>query len=74
MPSEWKKFCKDDVKPCQHCVPSPMLKIIVPPDSSGSTVPQIAATAQDTCAKTWPLLGAHDGLGLNQWSGGKRGM
>lgn len=41
-PSKRKKFCKDDVKPCQHCVPSPMLKIIVPPDSSGSTVPQIA--------------------------------
>lgn len=41
-PSEWKKLCKDNVKPCQHCVPSPTLKIIVPPDSSGSTVPQIA--------------------------------
>lgn len=40
--SEWKKLCKDNVKPCQHCVPSPTLKIIVPPDSSGSTVPQIA--------------------------------
>lgn len=41
--SEWKKFCKDNVKPCQHCVPSPTLNIIVPPDSSGSTVPQIAS-------------------------------
>lgn len=40
-PSERKKLCKDNVKP-YYCVPSPILKIIVPPDSSGSSVPQIA--------------------------------